>query len=163
MVNLPRGSYFMQVIGCCAAIGAAATRGLIEAEVARDNQGNIIEVGTVYIAGGAYVGEPVPGDPNSVYAYDLTGVRRKISLTDLSDPAYEYFPTRVGYSEDIQYTGRVAMLYEWEREEGSGGDKVVTQQEVVQLPNLGKLSDEAAARSAYQGLTALFTHAGGPT
>lgn len=163
MVNLPRGSYFMQVIGCCAAIGAAASRGLVGAEIARDEQGNIIEVANAWIAGGAYEGEPVPGDSSSIYVYDPSGVRRKVSLTDIDDPAYQYFPTRAGYSEDIQYTGRVAMLYEWEREEGSGGDKVVTQQEVVQLPNLGKLSDEAAARSAYQGLTALFTHAGGST
>lgn len=161
-VSLARGSYFMEVIGCCASIGDSAAQGAVSEHIVRDEDGNAIEVGQVMVNGVAYPGIPAPENPNAIYGYDENGNRVIVNKSDLKDPVYKEYSDRKGFAATREYTGRVAMIYQWEREVGSGNDRVSIQEELVQLPNLGKMTDESAARSSYLGLTTLFTHAGGP-
>jgi len=175
MVNLPAGSYYMQILSCCAQLGtnAAVSQGAAAAEIAFDEDGRIAEVGQVILDGKAYDGAPVPGKPGYIYVTDPdTGARREVSTLELGAPSPIDYPTRSGYNQQAQYTGRVAILYNYNVEQGTGpigpdgvppSERAVTEQRVVTLPDLGKFSDPGAARSGYLGLTARFTHAGGST
>jgi hypothetical protein len=159
--NLPRGQYFMQIIGCCAQLGEEASTGIALGEIARDEQGNIIEVGDVFVDGAHYFGEPVPGDPTSIYVFDENGNRKKVKTEWVGNPEKIGYSTRKGFSGGIQYSGRVAMLYQQVISMGTDTEKY--QANVIQFPNLGLFGDSSASRSAYLGLSVTFTHAGGDT
>jgi hypothetical protein len=171
MVQLPAGTYYAQIIACCAQIGVgdAVAPGAAAAEVAFDDQGRISEIGTVYLDGIAYEGAPVPGKPGSIFVRDPnTGAQKEVTLAQLGVPDPVTYTTRKAYTETPSYTGRVAILYDHpvkeqtnpvaEDDEGSA----IHEQRVVVLPDIGKFADPGAARSAYNGLTASFQHAGGP-
>lgn len=179
MVTLPRGTYYAQIIGCCAQLGEQpVAQGAGAAEIAFDENGRISEVGQVILDGKAYNGAPVPGKPGFIYVTDpATGARREVSLLELGVPGPVDHVSRKGYSPPVEYTGRVAILYNWEAHEPSapvgvgpiGGtapppsESFVVEQKVATLPNLGKFADQSTAISAYNGLTARFAHAGGST
>jgi len=160
MFTLPRGSYYAQVIGCCASIGAPTSKSFVADEIKRDDSGNIISVGTVQVLGVAYKGEPVPGSSTDIFVIGPNGERRQVNLLEmLTKP---WVPDSVDTSlASTQSTGRVAILYDRIVPVGTEDESI--EQTVVQIPNLGLFSDPAAARSAYFGNTIRFTHAGGST
>jgi len=161
MFTLPRGSYFAQIIGCCASIGAPGSRGFVADEVQRDENGKITFVGTVRILGEAYKGEPVPGSSTDIFVIGPNGERRQVNLLDMQTKPWVADPPDGSFLGGAQSTGRVAMLYD--RIIPIGTDDESTEKTVIQIPNLGLFSDPAAARSAYFGNTIRFTHAGGST
>jgi hypothetical protein len=178
MVTLPRGTYYAQIIGCCAQLGdQPVSQGAAAQEIAFDENGRIAEVGTVVLDGKAYEGSPVPGKPGTIYVHHPeTGERREVTLAQLGVQAPIDYNFRKGFVPQVEYTGRVAILYNWEAHEQTGpvgigppNDQVppsetfITEQKVVTLPNLGKFADRSTAISAYNGLTARFAHAGGST
>jgi len=171
MVNLPRGTYYAQIIGCCAQIGEQpVSQGAGASEIAFDENGRIAEVGQVILDGKAYQGAPVPGKPGFVYVTDPeTGARKEVSLQQLGVPNPLDYNSRSGFVPQVEYTGRVAILYNWEAYDATGpvgtdpSSNFTVEQKVVTLPNLGKFADRSTALSAYYGLTARFAHAGGPT
>jgi hypothetical protein len=162
MLTLPRGSYYAQIIGCCAQIGQAAATGLVGGEIATDETGKITAVGDVWIDGKAYRGEPVPGSPNEIYVFDANGNRKKVKAFDVGNYQQVPYSNRKGFIGGPQFTGRVAMLYQRAVEINTEEDEVI-ENEVTQIPNLGLFADPGAARSAYFGNTIRFTHAGGST
>lgn len=174
MVNLPRGSYYTEIIGCCAQLGVnqAVSQGAQATEYTVQ-QGRVLEGNKIWLDGKVFEGAPVPDKPGYIYIHDpATGERREISVSILGDPGpVDFDAGRIGFTAPYQYTGRVAILYNYDVQQqgtdpfGADGtsNTAVTEQRVVTLPDLGKFSDPAAARSGYLGLTARFTHAGGFT
>jgi len=167
MFNLPAGSYYAQIIGCCAQLGTSAVSQGAEATQYVTQQGRVLEGNKIWLDGKVYEGAPVPDKPGWIYVHDpATGERREISALTLGPPGPVDHDTRRGYRESPQYTGRVAILYNYAIEPGTspiepGSEQI--EQRVVVLPDLGRFSDAGVARSGYLGLTARFTHAGGST
>jgi hypothetical protein len=159
MLTLPRGSYYAQVLSCCAQLGGGGA-------VAQGALGNTAE-GQFMLDSKAFDGEPVPGQPGFIYVTDpRTGQRVVMDVTGIGDRNQLDFQSRRGHNPDLAHTGRVAILYEYGIPELTGpfsSGEVATEQRVVQVPDLGRFSDFSAARSAYLGLTVRFTHNGGST
>jgi hypothetical protein len=158
--NLPRGSYYTQIIGCCATIGNEAVSKSF-GEVATTQDGKITSVGKILVAGKAYPGAPVPGSPNEIIVHDEGGNQQKVQAIDVGAINSTPYANRKGYQAGSQHTGRVAMMYTRVIEQGT--DRETYEPGVVQLPNMGLFADPSSASSAYLGMTARFTHAGGST
>jgi hypothetical protein len=172
--NLPPGSYYAEVIGCCAQLGTAAVaQGAMATEMVMDENGKVTAAGDVVLDSKAFDGAPVPGRPGYVYLHNLKGERVETKILMAGNPNTLTYNTRKGYKESSQYTGRVAILYNYALESGSAPEGTdpdsalppgvqQVEQKIVTLPNLGKYGDPSVARSGYLGLTARFTHSGGP-